>query len=105
MQPRRGLVLLREEAPINLKRGKMASATVNSVSSRPGDEQFQTSIGSCIEASAYLQPRRDQFTHEFECIVGSSRALFEVMDQVQMVARTDSTVLIEGETGTGKELV
>ena len=38
MQPRRGLVLLREEAPINLKRGKMASATVNSVSSRPGDE-------------------------------------------------------------------
>ena len=58
-----------------------------------------------MEASAYLQPRRDQFTHEFECIVGSSRALFEVMDQVQMVARTDSTVLIEGETGTGKELV
>ena len=85
----------------------MASATVSSVSSRPRDEQFQTSFGSCIEASAYLQPRRDQFTHEFEfeCMVGSSRALFEVMDQVQMVAGTDSTVLIEGETGTGKELV
>jgi len=41
----------------------------------------------------------------FEGIVGSSKALREVLDQIQVVAPTDSTVLIEGETGTGKELI
>src|SRR5271157_6616940 len=40
-----------------------------------------------------------------EGIVGRSTALREVLDQLQTVAPTDSTVLIEGETGTGKELI
>jgi formate hydrogenlyase transcriptional activator len=42
---------------------------------------------------------------EFQGIVGSSAALMEVLDLVRTVAPTDSTVLIEGETGTGKELI
>jgi formate hydrogenlyase transcriptional activator len=41
----------------------------------------------------------------FEEIVGSSSALQRVLAQVAKVAQTDSTVLILGETGTGKELV
>src|SRR6266850_1361753 len=41
----------------------------------------------------------------FEEIVGSSPALQRVLSQVAKVAQTDSTVLILGETGTGKELV
>ena len=41
----------------------------------------------------------------FEEIVGSSAALKEVLSSVVQVAPTDSTVLITGETGTGKELV
>jgi formate hydrogenlyase transcriptional activator len=41
----------------------------------------------------------------FEEIIGSSPALEEVLEQVKHVAPTDSTVLIEGETGTGKELI
>lgn len=41
----------------------------------------------------------------FEEIVGSSAALNAVLRQVSQVAPTDSTVLISGETGTGKELV
>jgi formate hydrogenlyase transcriptional activator len=41
----------------------------------------------------------------FEEIVGSSEALRKVLDQVSRVAPTDSTVLIQGETGTGKELI
>src|SRR5436190_994773 len=41
----------------------------------------------------------------FEEIVGSSKALRQVLTQVAKIAPTDSTVLIQGETGTGKELV
>ncbi len=41
----------------------------------------------------------------FEQIVGKSPALKTVLEQVERVARTDSTVLIQGETGTGKELI
>jgi formate hydrogenlyase transcriptional activator len=41
----------------------------------------------------------------FEYIIGASRALQEVLDLVRTVAPTDSTALIEGETGTGKELI
>ena len=42
---------------------------------------------------------------DFEEIVGSSAALKRVLRQVEVVAPTDATVLILGETGTGKELV
>jgi len=42
---------------------------------------------------------------EFEEIVGSSAAMKRVMGQVEVVAPTDATVLIRGETGTGKEMV
>jgi formate hydrogenlyase transcriptional activator len=41
----------------------------------------------------------------FEDIVGRSPALQKVLDQVAIVAPTDSTVLLHGETGTGKELI
>jgi formate hydrogenlyase transcriptional activator len=42
---------------------------------------------------------------KFEEIVGKSEALRRVLEQVETVAPTDSTVLIYGETGTGKELI
>jgi formate hydrogenlyase transcriptional activator len=43
--------------------------------------------------------------HNFEEIVGTSAAMKRVMGQVEVVAPTDATVLILGETGTGKELI
>lgn len=42
---------------------------------------------------------------KFEQIIGNSLALESVLEQVERVAPTDSTVLIQGETGTGKELI
>jgi len=43
--------------------------------------------------------------HNFEDIVGKSAALRRVLDQIAIVAPTSSTVLLHGETGTGKELL
>jgi len=50
---------------------------------------------------------REEVEHSsmFEEIVGSSKVLRNVLSQVSKVAPTDSTVLILGETGTGKELI
>ena len=52
----------------------------------------------------YLEPEINP-AYRFEDIVGKSRALQKVLQQVSIVAPTDSTVLLHGETGTGKELV
>jgi formate hydrogenlyase transcriptional activator len=54
-----------------------------------------------------LLPKRDQdaYGRKFEQVIGSSPALEAVLEQVERVAPTDSTVLIQGETGTGKELI
>ena len=43
--------------------------------------------------------------HNFEEVVGGSPALLAVLRKLEQVAPTDSTVLISGETGTGKELI
>jgi DNA-binding NtrC family response regulator len=51
------------------------------------------------------QPNGDTGTRNFDEIVGTSAALRAVLKQVEVVAPTESTVLILGETGTGKELI
>ena len=48
---------------------------------------------------------RDRNQRRFEQIIGNSAALESVFGEVERVAPTDSTVLIQGETGTGKELI
>jgi formate hydrogenlyase transcriptional activator len=48
---------------------------------------------------------QDRGPRRFEQIIGNSPALESVLEQVEQVAPTDSTVLIQGETGTGKELI
>ena len=56
------------------------------------------------EEKLYLE-EEIRIDHNFEEIVGESTALKRVLSQAETVAPTDSAVLIQGETGTGKELV
>jgi formate hydrogenlyase transcriptional activator len=48
---------------------------------------------------------QDRNQRRFEQLVGNSPALESVFEQVELVAPTDSTALLQGETGTGKELI
>jgi len=90
-----------------------------------GDIEFLTQIGNQIaiaveNALAFAQIRelKDQLSKEkvyledeirtemnFAQIIGNSSSLRKVLKHVETVAPTDSTVLIYGETGTGKELI
>jgi formate hydrogenlyase transcriptional activator len=89
------------------------------------DIQFLSQIGNQVaiaveNATAFgrIRELRDQLSKEklyledeirtemnFAQIIGNSRALRKVLKNVETVAPTDSTVLIYGETGTGKELI
>jgi formate hydrogenlyase transcriptional activator len=76
--------------------------------------QFETSapfaVGPVLAHEAAARgrvPLADLRPDEFvrEGIVGRSAAIRDVIDQIRLVAPTDATVLIGGETGTGKELI
>jgi len=54
--------------------------------------------------NVYLQ-EEIKSVHNFDEIIGASAGLLKVLDNVRRVAPTDATVLICGETGTGKELI
>jgi formate hydrogenlyase transcriptional activator len=56
------------------------------------------------QQNAYLR-EEIRADHDFDTIVGASPAIRRVLQQIERVAPTDSTVLILGETGTGKELI
>jgi formate hydrogenlyase transcriptional activator len=56
------------------------------------------------EEKLYLQDEI-RTEHNFEEIIGESLVLKQILDQLTTVAPTDSTILVLGETGTGKELI
>jgi transcriptional regulator with GAF, ATPase, and Fis domain len=69
----------------------------------PGAEVREFPCINLDEYRAASEPKCE--SGEFTEILGSSRALCSVLEHVRTVAPTDATVLIEGETGTGKELI
>ena len=72
------------------------------------DEELLNAIRQAItsdeEERLYLESEI-RSEHNFDDIVGKSGPLHNVLEKVAIVAPTDSTVLLHGETGTGKELV
>jgi len=67
-------------------------------------EEIATLKERLARENVYLQ-EEIRGTHRFEEIVGESNALRRVLDDITTVAATDTTVLLLGETGTGKELL
>jgi PAS domain S-box-containing protein len=67
-------------------------------------EQLRALSRKLSQEKLYLENEIEE-EHKFEEIVGESAVLKDALSQVKVVATTDSTVLILGETGTGKKLV
>ena len=67
-------------------------------------EKLNASRNQIEEERLYLESEL-RAEYNFENIVGKSPTLLKVLQQIQIVAPTDSTVLLQGETGTGKELI
>jgi formate hydrogenlyase transcriptional activator len=73
----------------------------------PNKKLARSIRGFFVAATTGILRTRDQdsYARRFEQIIGNSSALEGVLEQVERVAPTGSTVLIQGETGTGKELI
>jgi formate hydrogenlyase transcriptional activator len=67
-------------------------------------EEIEALKDKLYQEKVYLE-EEIRTEHNFDEIVGESAALRRVLKEVETVAPTDSTVLIRGETGTGKELI
>jgi formate hydrogenlyase transcriptional activator len=82
----------------------MNLADVSDIEIRETDMRFASEVSSSMNMKLYL---REQVRPNADSagIVGQSPTLREVLQQVEMVAASDSTVLLLGETGTGKELI
>jgi formate hydrogenlyase transcriptional activator len=116
------------ELPLTTARRKLGALVFASKTPRAFDQNdveflqlVANQVAVAIEnalAFSEIEQLRDQLTHELEYledefrsehnfgeIVGENLALRQVLKNVEIVAATDSTVVICGETGTGKELI
>jgi transcriptional regulator with GAF, ATPase, and Fis domain len=107
--------------PFDLRMGKSAHIILLSKSKNAYTAKHLSVLEHCIaqislaidNLLAFKQLRQEKMyleeeiktEHNFEEIVGTNSAFREVLQKVSQVAPTGSTVLIQGETGTGKELI
>lgn len=87
--------------PLETARGRMVVTIVRDLSER---RRYEEALKRSEEERRYLEEELIT-THQFEEIIGGTASLKRVLKQAETVAPTDATVLILGETGTGKELI
>lgn len=88
-------------SPVDTPEGKMVLSVIRDLSEK---KRAQEELERREREKRYLE--EELYTeHRFEDIIGESPALKKVLKQVETVAATDVTVLILGETGTGKDLI
>jgi formate hydrogenlyase transcriptional activator len=83
---------------------KMYILILRDINERKARQQAEAECNTLRDINLYLQEEvRD--SRGGEDLIGRSPALYQAMELVRQVAITDATVLINGETGTGKELI
>jgi len=99
-------------SPLETEEGTLVSAAVRDVTERKrAEENLQNALAEIRKLKDQLYEENVALKEEidkasmFEEIVGESPALRSILALVTKVAPTDSTVLVTGETGTGKELI
>jgi len=83
---------------------EVANQVALAIANMKSYEEIATLKARLEKENVYLQ-EEIRTVHNFEEIVGNSPSLLELLRRVDQVAPTDSSVLIYGETGTGKELI
>ncbi len=110
LQPNAAVILMTAFGSIHTAVEAMKIGAVDFVQKPFEIEEMELKIEKAIELRhlkhqvEYLQHAQQNF-YNFDKIVGASGALQQVLGIVSKVARSNSTVLIRGETGTGKELI
>jgi len=85
-------------APMETPEGTLVLSTIRDVTAR---KEAESALRRAEEEKRYLE---EELHNSFEEIVGENAGLKRALMQVETVAPTDATVLVLGETGTGKEL-
>jgi formate hydrogenlyase transcriptional activator len=87
--------------PVEAPEGRVVLSVIRDLSEK---REAEEALRRSEQEKRYLEEEINT-SHQFEEIVGESSGLKRVLKQVEDVAATDATVLILGETGTGKELI
>ncbi len=110
LQPHAAVILMTAFGSIHTAVEAMKIGAVDFVQKPFEIEEMELKIEKAIELR-HLKHQVDYLRHtqqdiyDFDRIVGASGALRQVLGIVSKVARSNSTILIHGETGTGKELI
>jgi DNA-binding NtrC family response regulator len=110
LHPTVSVILMTAFGTVNTAVEAMKSGAFDYVQKPFEIEEMEVKIEKALELKRlrheldYLR-NEQQESYDFEKIVGNSEALQRVLTVVKKVAKSNSTVLIHGETGTGKELI
>src|SRR5919199_2275349 len=110
LHPSTAVILMTESGKVKTAVEAMKNGAFDYVQKPFEIEEMEVKIEKALEVKRlkneldYLRGTQ-QDIYEFDRIVGSSPALQKVLDIVKKVAKSNTTVLIRGETGTGKELI
>src|SRR5450759_5089665 len=110
MHPTTAVILMTAFGSVNTAAEAMTIGAFDYVQKPFEIEEMEVKIEKALEVRRlkheleYLRGAQSDL-YEFDKIIGSSAALQRVLDIVKKVAKSNTTVLIRGETGTGKELI